>query len=142
VSRKHCQLDCDLAALSITDLGSSNGTTVNGERLKPKGKRPLVNGDLIEVGNVKFRVEQIEETALMPGSQRPVGVKPADTAISEPIALDESDVASDDATQVVKTNGTAGPTAKPVAAESPAGIGEDEVADFLMNIELDEEDKL
>jgi pSer/pThr/pTyr-binding forkhead associated (FHA) protein len=133
VSRRHCQFVQQNGGLTLTDLGSSNGTLVNGERLTDS--RTLGHGDEVEVGNVKFRVEKLEETALLPGSSPPK-LKPSDTAIAEPISIDEKDLASgDESTQVVTA------TTK-TKAKTAAGMQEDEVAEFLLNIELDDEDKL
>jgi predicted component of type VI protein secretion system len=53
VSRHHCELFDDDDELSVKDLGSSNGTYVNKERVKT---RELVPGDLLSVGGVVFVV--------------------------------------------------------------------------------------
>src|SRR5262245_512569 len=54
VSRKHCELSVDDDdELVIKDLKSSNGTYVNGERVR---SRELVPGDLVAVGPVVFVV--------------------------------------------------------------------------------------
>ncbi len=47
-SRQHCALKADNEGLVINDLGSRNGTFVNGERVN--GSRGLHPGDLIKVG--------------------------------------------------------------------------------------------
>jgi pSer/pThr/pTyr-binding forkhead associated (FHA) protein len=51
VSRKHCELKVDDDELIITDLGSSNGTFVNGRRVK---ETELAPGDLLAVGPIVF----------------------------------------------------------------------------------------
>ncbi len=38
----------------ISDLGSSNGTWVNGDRLPITARRPLRNGDLIRLGTIEL----------------------------------------------------------------------------------------
>ena len=54
VSRKHCELAInDDDELVVVDLKSSNGTYVNGERVR---ERELVPGDLLTVGDVVFVV--------------------------------------------------------------------------------------
>ena len=55
VSRKHAEVRILPEGTTITDLGSTNGTKVNG--LKIGGLRVLVNGDVIEIGPEKVRVE-------------------------------------------------------------------------------------
>jgi pSer/pThr/pTyr-binding forkhead associated (FHA) protein len=133
VSRRHCELTLENGRLSVQDLGSSNGTFVNGKKLEaPAVLKP---GDEIEVGNVRFRVDALEDTALIPGTPRQPA-KPSDTAVSDAISLDETDMgAGDDSTQMLRG-------ATNAAEEAKVGIGEDEVADLLLNIELDDEDKL
>lgn len=48
VSRRHAELHLDGATVRLIDAGSTNGTTVNGERV---GKRQLRSGDRIQMGN-------------------------------------------------------------------------------------------
>src|SRR5436853_6190791 len=48
VSRQHCMLRIDDDRVRMKDLGSTNGTLVNGQRLV--GERELVHGDTVQVG--------------------------------------------------------------------------------------------
>ena len=52
VSRRHARITKGRRGYFITDLGSSNGTTVNGEPLVSHRARLLRNGDRIQVGLV------------------------------------------------------------------------------------------
>jgi serine/threonine protein kinase len=52
VSRRHAQITRGQNGYLITDLGSSNGTRVNGQPLKPHQALLLHNGDQIKVGLV------------------------------------------------------------------------------------------
>lgn len=54
ISRKHCRLVRDGDALRVEDLGSSNGTFVNDQRVQQK---ELGAGDLLRVGPVVFVVQ-------------------------------------------------------------------------------------
>jgi pSer/pThr/pTyr-binding forkhead associated (FHA) protein len=54
VSRHHCAFTVDEYALRLRDLGSTNGTLVNGERLR--GTVVLKAGDLVTVGKLEFQV--------------------------------------------------------------------------------------
>src|SRR5205814_4588699 len=47
-SRRHATLTVAGGQVQITDLGSMNGTYVNGERLE--GERPLLAGDTVTIG--------------------------------------------------------------------------------------------
>ncbi len=55
VSRFHCVVEDHGAGLVVADLNSSNGTFVNGQRVK---RQPLKEGDQIEVGTIKLVVER------------------------------------------------------------------------------------
>jgi pSer/pThr/pTyr-binding forkhead associated (FHA) protein len=46
---------------SITDIGSTNGTFVNGLRITPGAVRPLMAGDDLVVGHVAFRLEAVND---------------------------------------------------------------------------------
>jgi pSer/pThr/pTyr-binding forkhead associated (FHA) protein len=54
ISRKHCRLIKDGQTLRLEDLGSSNGTFRNGERIQEAELQP---GDTIQVGPVIFVVQ-------------------------------------------------------------------------------------
>ena len=56
VSRKHCRLIKDGDTIRIEDLGSSNGTFINGERVQ---QAELTAGDTLQVGPVVF-VAQVD----------------------------------------------------------------------------------
>ncbi|MCC7478201.1 FHA domain-containing protein [bacterium] len=56
VSSLHGQFDASADALSITDLGSTNGTLVNEERLSPHQPHPLAAGDVITLGQTQIVV--------------------------------------------------------------------------------------
>lgn len=54
ISRKHCEIIIADGSISINDLGSSNGTYVNQDRIT--GSVPLCAGDLISFGGLVFHV--------------------------------------------------------------------------------------
>jgi predicted component of type VI protein secretion system len=66
VSRHHCVFTLDDYTLRIRDLGSTNGTQVNDERLE--GQRVLESGDRVRIGNLDFEIVllQTEEAAAEP----------------------------------------------------------------------------
>lgn len=170
VSRRHCQIYERDGKLIVMDLGSSNGTIVNGKKIE--GMLVLKPGDVLTLGKVKLRVEVQGPAPGKPGS------KPGDTAVSENLlTLDEDDEEFEiDFDEEAETGGETqtvsvappkseaeaepgpppAPAAKPAApapapaaapappkpkAEEVPGLGEDAVADFLLNIDLDEDDK-
>jgi pSer/pThr/pTyr-binding forkhead associated (FHA) protein len=56
-SRQHARIVASENGLSIEDLGSQNGTFVNRARIYPGQVRPLVNGDIIQVGTVQLKLK-------------------------------------------------------------------------------------
>ncbi len=56
ISRRHARLDFDGAQVVLTDLGSTNGTMVNGQRVSAVALNP---GDMIQLGTttLTFRVD-------------------------------------------------------------------------------------
>lgn len=55
VSRLHAAIHVERDQVTITDLGSVNGTRVNGARLEPHTSRPLQNGDIVILGKLKLQ---------------------------------------------------------------------------------------
>ncbi len=74
VSRQHCQLTVKGKELTIKDLGSSNGTYVNGKRV---AETKLTPGDRLAVGPAVF-VIQIDG--------KPATIKPSDAVVERPAA--------------------------------------------------------
>lgn len=157
VSRRHCELFEKKGLLVVKDLGSSNGTYVNGEKVE--GQRVLEAGDELTIGQVKLRVAKIGETSEPPSPRQTA--KPGDTAVVEPVsnsaADDEFEIEFDEepsetapvpiAEMDDMEPATAVPTQAKAKTEEPKGkgtkddeMGEDAVADFLLDIKLDEED--
>lgn len=53
-SRTHARLDCDDGGCTVVDLGSANGTRVNGVRVE---RARLADGDTIGIGGAELRYE-------------------------------------------------------------------------------------
>jgi pSer/pThr/pTyr-binding forkhead associated (FHA) protein len=66
VSRRHAELKLKREGMTIKDLGSRNGTLVNGKLIKPDF-RVLVNpGDTIQIGKFTLQIEAASEKAERP----------------------------------------------------------------------------
>ncbi|MGL4552900.1 MAG: FHA domain-containing protein, partial [Gemmataceae bacterium] len=76
VSGRHCRLSRASGAWSVEDLGSSNGTFVNGRRLAPQSPTAVGPGDAVTLG-----------TAPMPWPERPSAAVPrvAKTVLAAPM---------------------------------------------------------
>lgn len=90
VSRQHCEIRVSSTGVSVKDLGSSNGTYVNGKRV---AESPLAAGDKLRVGPIVFLV-QIDGK---PPAVSPEDVAPAASAAGAkkgpaPAELDEDDL--------------------------------------------------
>ena len=85
VSRKHCELFEAGGKLTVRDLGSSNGTFVNGKRVL--GQQPLKVGDELTVGSITLRVATLGQPVAAAAPHKPAG-KPGDTAVVEAVAIE------------------------------------------------------
>ena len=59
VSRRHARLDLDRGVLYVSDLGSSNGTFLNGKPVDEDGIE-VRTGDDIDVGNSRITITRTE----------------------------------------------------------------------------------
>lgn len=88
VSRRHSQLSFQGGKYIVTDLGSTNGTYVNGQRIT--GQHVLVPGDVISLGEqISFSFEtlaQVDPNATMISSSAnpPAAVPRASTPVPPP----------------------------------------------------------
>ncbi len=56
VSRKHCELSEKDGVLIVKDLGSSNGTFINGEPVPPRQPTAVENGDEVRLGRLRMYI--------------------------------------------------------------------------------------
>ncbi|MFM7036997.1 MAG: FHA domain-containing protein [Planctomycetaceae bacterium] len=136
VSRHHCVFSVDDFSIRIRDLGSTNGTLVNGERIRKE--TVLASGDRILIGNLDFElvvrpgvaVPEADSKALPTGTtlhsdtqtSSPTvldvpGAAPAPVAGSQTVTLPLTDIAAVSATTPPAVGATAVPT--PAAAAAP-----------------------
>src|SRR5262245_29005061 len=64
ISRHHCLVRLEKDGVTLSDVGSANGTYVNGQRVR--SQTTLESGDLITLGNCKFVVELGDQEGLLP----------------------------------------------------------------------------
>ncbi len=101
VSREHCEIILDNSGLRVRDLGSSNGTFRNHERVKETRLSP---GDVLTVGPVSLTV-QIDG--------QPLNIKPPKPSD------DDDEVSFDMPTTALKPAGPAAPAAPVAAPKAP-----------------------
>jgi len=78
VSRHHCLLHLEKDGVRLTDLGSANGTFVNGQRVR--SQTTLQSGDLLGVGACQFVVDLGDLEKLWPAE----GPNPMTTTLKLP----------------------------------------------------------
>lgn len=59
VSRRHCVITHSDGRNFATDLGSANGTYLNGNKLEPNKVRPINEGDKLKLGNLSFTIMNV-----------------------------------------------------------------------------------
>ncbi len=57
ISRRHAKIHYKAQRFFIEDVGSANGTFLNGQRLTPYLPHPLQNGDKLQLGRLQLSVE-------------------------------------------------------------------------------------
>jgi pSer/pThr/pTyr-binding forkhead associated (FHA) protein len=109
VSRRHCAVHAGPADVWVEDLGSRNGTFVNGVRIKEKTK--VATGDLIRVGSLELKVS----------CSAPAAAAGSEEDVSRWLMTDEEPAGMFDTTQSVRTVAVADPAAdsSSIHAENP-----------------------
>ncbi len=122
VSRFHCEITLGPPA-SVRDLGSKNGTVVNGVRVV---QAPLEEGAILTLGNTKLRFQRASRAAKVPLSARDRfgQVVGRSAAMSTVFALCEQASASDATVLIEGETGTGKEaTAEAIHKESVRGEG-------------------
>ena len=65
-SSHHAEIRPDGQGYSIIDLGSTNGTFINEQRLLPNVTRPLRSGDIVRIGDTRFIYKGMDISQLEP----------------------------------------------------------------------------
>ena len=63
VSRQHAMIAPEGTGFIVKDLDSSNGTTLNGERLEPHKAYPIHDGDMLFLGRMAFSIRFLQDGA-------------------------------------------------------------------------------
>lgn len=89
ISRHHCVISQFDDAVLVRDLGSKNGTFINGERITRE--RELNDGDLLEIGPFSFQAIVVQTPAAAPASTATI---PATIAAVPPVSVPPVTVAA------------------------------------------------
>jgi general secretion pathway protein E len=91
VSRRHCQFELSPEGIwQVRDLGSRNGTGVNGKRV---AVQPLRHGDVVRVGRFDIRFVDPEQAVRSPGpggTAGPQSAAPGEAESLDPIPLEKA----------------------------------------------------
>jgi adenylate cyclase len=111
VSRRHAELSVTPSGVNVQDLGSSNGTFVNGTRTSGS---VVTDGDVVTFGKVAFRVvsvtpprpqEVVSESGGFPGPPPPEATIVRQVSVEEPGVLDEKVAARPSGASQLKVEG-------------------------------------
>jgi hypothetical protein len=82
VSRKHAAIHATAAGVHVVDLGSTNGTFINGARIQPQTPYPLGAGTAVQFAGIgPFRIEPASAETLQPVPEEP---RPAAAVVAAP----------------------------------------------------------
>lgn len=124
VSRHHCVFSIDDYAVRLRDLGSTNGTRVNGEALR--GEVMLKSGDQIGIGKLELELVVRQAVAVakssgeMSGSSAEIKVIPSGVPVEPPAFT----VDSSPETEALETSYEL-PIAEPVMQDTAMNLGAD-----------------
>ena len=93
ISRRHAQILRQDDKIFLRDLGSSNGTYVNGVRVESAELKP---GDLVTFGKVMFRLEEVDRRSTPAQSQPMEATTTGSTIVRQRSVLDAQDFVADD----------------------------------------------
>ncbi len=129
VSRRHCEIVKDDGELLVSDKGSSNGTYVNGKRVK---ETELAPGDLLCIGPIVFVVR-------IDGHPRQIDAKDSFAAGS---VTEESDGSSVHPAPATRTTSLSKPATGGAGQPKNAGDGDDKpLSELLKDFDFgDDED--
>lgn len=92
ISGHHAQIIAEGDTFRLTDLGSTNGTLVNGQALTPNTPRPLLPGDEVILGSMAYRFERGTTLGGPDASSAPAPLS-QEKAASPPVLSGEADSA-------------------------------------------------
>lgn len=110
-SRQHCRIFAERGQVFVEDLGSRNGTKVNGKRIA--ARTPISGRDEVEVGKVKLRL--VEQA----GAARPSVKTQAEPAEESPTTQAPARPRAKPAAEPAPKARSAEPAAKPAARAAP-----------------------
>ena len=122
VSRQHCRFALDGAVVTVTDLGSTNGTHVAGARIAAHAATAVPSGAEVRIGGTVVRVEYAAAAAA-PRKPAPAAPHEADTVPLLPAAAaaDELAVELPEPEPAAELEPAGETTAAHAVAESAAG---------------------
>jgi pSer/pThr/pTyr-binding forkhead associated (FHA) protein len=145
VSRRHCKLLISDEQVAVIDLGSSNGTFLNEDKITPKVEVPIPAGSELTIGPARFIVQYDDPTAET--HIRRGASAASESEAEEPVAgtrLTPEETPTADALPVHSGSSTDSPESdSPATAESEEGdleISDEELEALLAEEGFESED--
>jgi pSer/pThr/pTyr-binding forkhead associated (FHA) protein len=149
VSRRHCEFVERDGHVWIRDLGSTNGTLLEGKRIQPNVDTPVSSGGTVSVGDVHIRVEYAmprsgddDRTILL--KRLPDADADEPTAAGHPQVIElgaAADETQSDAGEPLEMEAAETTAFEPAADAEPPAVAGDESADLeVESVERDADD--
>lgn len=113
VSRQHCRLVIGESEVAIRDLGSGNGTMINGQKTEPNVDTPLISGDIIRIGPLVIKVDFLSSVS-------PVDMTPAEPSEAPVVDTPDAAVAAAETASVDTAPAEPAPVVEPAVEEPTA----------------------
>ena len=70
ISGRHAEILADTSGVYLTDVGSTNGTVVNGQRLTANVRQTLLEGDEVQLGQTRFKFVSLRSESASSGAMQ------------------------------------------------------------------------
>jgi len=141
ISREHCRLEVDQAELTLIDLGSTNGTFVDGVRVEAHQEISVNPQSRIQIGPATFLVNFVdvdcEQETITPEETHHLDQENEEETLGElPISIEEVAEETQEASQEIKEEDDDAPLPASVASDAEIPIQSKDTAfdDFLKGI--------
>ena len=87
VSREHAMIRYEKNKFFLYDLGSANGTSLNGKMLEKQGGVPLAGGELISIGKTTFQFGLVDQDLITDQEPSSAYIQNSDVLADNDVAI-------------------------------------------------------
>lgn len=120
ISRSHCKIENEKGIFYITDLGSSNGTFLDGQRIQPEQRTPCLASSQLTLGKLDCELSADSSASEEVSTPAPAPTRGEYTATMRVSRLDlNKSVRTPDPATTLKNKGPRNPVIEPSKKKAP-----------------------